>query len=187
MLLIKPKLIRNHVFLCLPAMDKTRVTCKYYLKKFSTRRSQTLQGSMFWRWDLIIYEKQPRADYGVRIYDTTLALIKKHAGFMSQWQASQPPAASCGLQCWVPDSSGNRYTSAPSSCFCWSWELSVALSLDFLILFGYDSGYSLSLTSKSFEGSDLEWVNKNESIYYAKLARRLLMHACVTLFQADCD
>lgn len=33
--LIKPKLIISHKFLCLHAMDKTRVTCKFHLKENS--------------------------------------------------------------------------------------------------------------------------------------------------------
>jgi len=74
----------------------------------AARRGQPLQGSLFWRWDLIIYEKQARADYGVRTYDTTFGLVKAHAKFVSQLQASRPPAATCKLQCWVPADSGNR-------------------------------------------------------------------------------
>lgn len=63
---------------------------------------------MFWRWDLVVYEAETRADYGVRPYDTTMDLIRNHAGFVSQWQASQPPAASCGLQCWVASEGKDR-------------------------------------------------------------------------------
>lgn len=64
---------------------------------------------MFWRWDLIIYEQQARADYGVRTYDTTMDLVKSHALFVTRWLAYQPPAASCGLECWVPSEDGKRY------------------------------------------------------------------------------
>ena len=72
-------------------------------------RGQPLQGSLFWRWDLIIYEDQPRADYGVRTYDTTFNLVKSHAKMVSHLQASQPPAATCKLQCWVSADTGNRW------------------------------------------------------------------------------
>lgn len=72
------------------------------------RRDQPLRGSLFWRWDLVIYEAQPRADYGVRSYDTTFSLVQAHSQVVAQLQASTPPAASCGLQCWVPSQDGRR-------------------------------------------------------------------------------
>ena len=79
------------------------------LRQEAACRGQPLQGSLFWRWDLIIYEDQPRADYGVRTYDTTFNLVKSHAKLVSHLQASRPPAATCKLQCWVPADSGNRW------------------------------------------------------------------------------
>lgn len=69
---------------------------------------QPLRGSLFWRWDLVVYEDQPRADYGVRIYDTTFNLIQSHAAAVSRLTASQPPSATCGLQCWVPADNGRK-------------------------------------------------------------------------------
>ena len=61
---------------------------------------------MFWRWDLVIYNDQVRADYGVRPYDTTFATIKENAALTGRMIAATPPAATCGLQCWVPTASG---------------------------------------------------------------------------------
>lgn len=88
----------------------------YQMVEEALQKGQPLQGSLFWRWDLIIYEDQRRADYGVRTYDTTFGLIKSHASFVSQLQASHPPAASCKLQCWVPTDSGNRCVNVPKEC-----------------------------------------------------------------------
>ncbi len=56
----------------------------------------------------MVYEDQPRADYGVRMYDSTFNLIQGHASMVARLTASQPPAASCGLQCWVPSEDGQR-------------------------------------------------------------------------------
>jgi mannan endo-1,4-beta-mannosidase len=94
-----------------PVFDTT-----YQMVEEALQKGQPLQGSLFWRWDLIIYEKQPRADYGVRTYDTTFDLVRSHAKFVSELQASNPPAATCKLQCWVPADSGDRCVNRPKEC-----------------------------------------------------------------------
>lgn len=93
---------------------KTWIFVDCVLQTHEFCRGAPLAGSLFWRWDLIIYENQPRADYGVRLEDSTFSYIKPHAKLVSQLQASTPPSSSCKLDCWVPNEEQKSWVTTPS-------------------------------------------------------------------------
>ncbi|CAD7699737.1 unnamed protein product [Ostreobium quekettii] len=61
-------------------------------------------GSIFWRWDLPMFEGAGRGEYGVAPEDSTFDLVTQHATFVNRWTTSQPPERHCKCECWIPHS-----------------------------------------------------------------------------------
>jgi hypothetical protein len=61
-----------------------------------------IAGSLFWRWNLPMFDGEGQGNYGINPDDSTFAIIKKHARQINHKINSVPPRTECGYECWVP-------------------------------------------------------------------------------------
>eukprot|EP00210_Caulerpa_lentillifera_P007506 g7172.t1 len=88
----------------------------YSLIEQSINQGHDVYGSLFWRWNMPLFDDKQRGEYGVQPSDSTFEIIQKHAAFIHSITNAVPSRGDCMRQCWVPHDSAKRCILKPEVC-----------------------------------------------------------------------
>lgn len=88
----------------------------YSLVEEAMKEGEDIYGSLFWRWNMPLFDDKERGEYGIRPSDSTFEIVKKHASFVHSLMNALPSRGDCMRQCWVPHESAQRCIQKPEVC-----------------------------------------------------------------------